>query len=69
VLRFACRFFQEEVWTLSIDCSDLQSASGARSAFKMPRTCAEMGVLERVVPLHQVPEQILLAIRYYSRSA
>jgi chemotaxis response regulator CheB len=35
----------------------------------MPRTCAEMGILERVVPLQKVPEQILLATRYHSRSA
>jgi hypothetical protein len=35
----------------------------------MPKTCAEMGILERVVPLRQVPEQILLATRYFSRSA
>jgi hypothetical protein len=30
----------------------------------MPRSCAEMGVLDRVVALEQVPEQILLATRY-----
>ena len=39
------------------------------AVYGMPRTCAEMGVLERVVPLHQVPQQILLATRYCSRSA
>lgn len=39
------------------------------AVYGMPRTCAEMGVLERIVPLEQVPEQILLATRYYSRRA
>lgn len=35
----------------------------------MPKSCAELGVLERVVPLHQIPEQILLATRSVTRSA
>jgi two-component system chemotaxis response regulator CheB len=39
------------------------------AVYGMPRTCAEMGVLERVVPLHKIPEQILIATRYCSRSA
>jgi two-component system chemotaxis response regulator CheB len=39
------------------------------AVYGMPRTCAEMGVLGRVVPLEQVPEQILFATRYHSRRA
>jgi len=34
----------------------------------MPRSCAEAGVLQRVVPLAQIPEQILLATRYRKRA-
>lgn len=34
------------------------------TVYGMPRSCAEMGVLQRVVPLMHVPEQILLATRY-----
>jgi two-component system chemotaxis response regulator CheB len=34
------------------------------TVYGMPRSCAEAGVLQRVVPLMQVPEQILLATRY-----
>jgi flagellar hook-associated protein 1 FlgK len=30
----------------------------------MPRSCAEAGVLQRVVSLEHIPEQILLATRY-----
>ena len=37
--------------------------------YGMPRACAEMGVLHRVVPLHRVPEQILMATDYYKRRA
>lgn len=35
------------------------------SVYGMPRACAETGVLHKVVPLLQVPEQILLATQYY----
>ncbi len=38
------------------------------AVYGMPRSCAEMGVLHRVVPLQQVPEQILLATRYRRRA-
>jgi two-component system chemotaxis response regulator CheB len=34
------------------------------TVYGMPRSCAEAGVLQRIVPLMQVPEQILLATRY-----
>jgi two-component system chemotaxis response regulator CheB len=34
------------------------------TVYGMPRTCAEMGTLQRVVALRQIPEQILLATRY-----
>ena len=34
------------------------------TVYGMPRSCAEGGILKRVVPLMQVPEQILLATRY-----
>jgi two-component system chemotaxis response regulator CheB len=39
------------------------------AVYGMPKSCAELGVLERIVPLQQVPEQIMLATRYYSRRA
>jgi two-component system chemotaxis response regulator CheB len=38
------------------------------TVYGMPRSCAEAGILQRVVPLLQVPEQILLATRYSKRS-
>lgn len=38
------------------------------TVYGMPRSCAEMGVLQRVVPLQQVPEQIL-QITHYKRRA
>jgi len=34
------------------------------SVYGMPRSCAEMGLLQRVVPLRQIPQQILQATRY-----
>jgi two-component system, chemotaxis family, protein-glutamate methylesterase/glutaminase len=35
------------------------------TVYGMPRSCAESaGVLERVVPLTQIPEQVLLAAHY-----
>jgi two-component system, chemotaxis family, protein-glutamate methylesterase/glutaminase len=34
------------------------------TVYGMPRSAAEMGVLHRVVPLQQVPEQIMLATKY-----
>ena len=37
--------------------------------YGMPRACAETGVLHRVVPLHRIPEQILMATDYYKRRA
>jgi len=33
----------------------------------MPRSCAEAGVLRRIVPLNNIPKQILLATRYQRR--
>ncbi len=35
--------------------------------YGMPRSCAEMGILKRVVPLGEVPGEILLATRHKSR--
>lgn len=32
--------------------------------YGMPRVCAELGILNRIVPLAQIPEQILQATRY-----
>jgi two-component system chemotaxis response regulator CheB len=32
--------------------------------YGMPRACAEMGILQRVVSLSQIPQQILRATRY-----
>jgi two-component system chemotaxis response regulator CheB len=34
------------------------------AVYGMPRVCAEGGILQRVVPLDQVPRQILQALRY-----
>ena len=34
------------------------------AVYGMPRTCAEMGVLKRVVPLPEIPKQILAALGY-----
>jgi two-component system chemotaxis response regulator CheB len=36
--------------------------------YGMPRVCAEMGILDRVVPLLQIPEEILLATGYRKTS-
>jgi len=33
------------------------------AVYGMPRACAEMGILDRVVPLSQIPHEILLATR------
>lgn len=37
------------------------------AVYGMPRSCAESGVLQRVVPLSRIPEQIMLATRYRPR--
>ena len=34
------------------------------TVYSMPRACAELGVLSRVVPLSEIPGQILHATRY-----
>jgi len=34
------------------------------TVYGMPRACAELGVLRRVVPLSHIPSQILQATRY-----
>jgi|SRR5208337_1664830 len=39
------------------------------AVYGMPRTCAEMGILDRVVPLSQIPHEILQATRYRKASA
>ena len=39
------------------------------TVYGMPRACAELGVLQRVVPLHRVSEQILIATEHYKRRA
>jgi two-component system chemotaxis response regulator CheB len=36
------------------------------SVYGMPRSCAEMGLLQKVVPLPQIPRQILEATNYHS---
>jgi len=38
------------------------------TVYGMPRVCFELGVLSRVVPLAQVPAQILQATRYRKRA-
>jgi len=34
------------------------------TVYGMPRTCAEFGILRRVVPLQQTPTQVLQAVGY-----
>jgi two-component system chemotaxis response regulator CheB len=36
--------------------------------YGMPRVCAELGILHRIVPLSQIPQQILRAIHYRKRA-
>ena len=36
--------------------------------YGMPRACAELGILQRVVPLSQIPAQILQATNYRTRA-
>ncbi len=38
------------------------------TVYGMPHACAELGILRRVVPLCQIPEQILQATRYRKRA-
>jgi two-component system chemotaxis response regulator CheB len=38
------------------------------AVYGMPRVCAEMGILDRVVPLSQIPHEILQATRYRKTS-
>jgi two-component system chemotaxis response regulator CheB len=38
------------------------------AVYGMPRSCAEAGVLQRVVSLPRIPEQILQATRYRQRA-
>jgi two-component system chemotaxis response regulator CheB len=38
------------------------------TVYGMPRVCAEMGILDRVVPLSQIPYEILHATRYLKTS-
>ena len=45
----------------------VQNASGVIS-FGMPRACAELGVLTRIVPLSDIPAQILRAVRCRKRA-
>ena len=38
------------------------------TVYGMPRACAELGILNRVVPLSQIPQQIMLATRSRKRA-
>ena len=38
------------------------------TVYGMPRACAELGILTRVVPLSQIPSLILYATRYRRRA-
>jgi two-component system chemotaxis response regulator CheB len=38
------------------------------TVYGMPRACAELGILTRVVPLSQIPAQILQATQYRRRA-
>ena len=37
---------------------------GSCAVYGMPRVCAEMGILDRIVPLSQIPHEIMQATRY-----
>jgi two-component system, chemotaxis family, protein-glutamate methylesterase/glutaminase len=39
------------------------------TVYGMPRACAGLGILQRVVPLQRIPEQILIATEHYKRRA
>jgi two-component system chemotaxis response regulator CheB len=39
------------------------------AVYGMPRVCAEMGILDRVVPLSRITNEILQASRYRKTSA
>lgn len=50
---------------LSTDPTNLSLRQGVlTAAHDMPRSCAEAGVLRRVVPLEQIPAQIMQVTRY-----
>jgi two-component system chemotaxis response regulator CheB len=36
------------------------------AVYGMPRACADRGILEKVVPLSQVPHEILSALHYHT---
>jgi len=38
------------------------------AVYSMPRACAELGILKRVLPLSQIPQRILQATRYRQRA-
>ena len=38
------------------------------AVYGMPRACAERGILDRIVPLSQIPHEILQAVRYRKTS-
>jgi two-component system, chemotaxis family, protein-glutamate methylesterase/glutaminase len=54
--------YQEGGFTLG---QDEQSCA----VYGMPKVCAEMRILDKVVPLAQIPREILRAIRYRKASA
>jgi two-component system chemotaxis response regulator CheB len=39
------------------------------AVYGMPRVCAEMGILDRIVPLSEIPHEILQATRYRKTNA
>jgi two-component system chemotaxis response regulator CheB len=38
------------------------------TVYGMPRACAELGILDRIVPLSQIPQQIMMATRSRKRA-
>jgi two-component system chemotaxis response regulator CheB len=38
------------------------------AVYGMPRACAELGILQRTVPLSEIPQQILRATRYHKHA-
>lgn len=41
---------------------------GTCTVYGMPRACAELGILSHIVPLTEIPQQILLATRHRKRA-
>jgi two-component system chemotaxis response regulator CheB len=47
----------------------LSQDEGSCAVYGMPRACAEIGSIDRVVPLSRIPDEIMKATRYRKTSA